>query len=219
MLLLLAVPGVQAEPAPPGYVPPSRPQGAAPAEAPNVGPMWHLVAGARLSLRLGESSSPLPRVGYGAGVQLGRVIITLGLVRFGAAFDFAYDRFAHDKVTTAMVVYGNHTQYVSHAAFAGDLVTDAFVGRLRLWGAAGAGASISHYEDPAPGGPPVVSETDVLPVLKFATGAGWAFVERIEIGLHVEVELLFSSVRGGTPPQELFGPGVVAFGFDLGLHF
>lgn len=222
LFALLAVPQLQAEPAPPGYVPPAQPSGPSagpPAGPPDAGSMWHLSVGARLSVRLGSEQPALPTVGYGAGVQLGRVLVVLGPIRLGAAFDFGYDRFAHDKASTPMVVYGNYTQYVSHAAFAGVVVADALVDRLRLWGAAGAGASIAHYEDPAPGAAPLVSETDILPVVKLATGAGWAFEERIEIGLHVELELLFSSVRAGSPPQPLFGPGIVAFGFDLGLRF
>jgi hypothetical protein len=204
----------QAEPAPPGYVPPGKSE----PEAPPPSPLkWHIAVDARLAVPLQPLSS-LPPVGWGAGVQITRALVDIGRLRFGIGFDFAYQRVQREK--EVMIPFGPTQQYVSHMTFAGLAVFDGIFGRVRPWLALGPGLSVARYRDP-----PVttmdldVSADAVLPLVEAAFGLGIELAHQIDLGLAGQVDLTFSSQSVGSPPVTPFQPGLFSLRLDVGFRF
>ena len=82
----------QAEPAPPGYVPPGQHEPEPPPPSPCS---WHIAVNARLAVPLGTIPPNLAPVGYGGGIQITRALIDFGRMRLGVGTDFAYQRIPH----------------------------------------------------------------------------------------------------------------------------
>ena len=125
----------QAEPAPPGYVPPGHHE---PEEPPPSPLKWHVSANARLAVALGTVPAELASVGYGGGIQLTRALVDFGRMRFGVGADFAYQRIPHST-----------DDFLSDMTFAALLVLDGIFGRVRPWLTAGAGLAVDEYRKPA----------------------------------------------------------------------
>lgn len=218
VLLIVGVPAAaraQAEPAPPGYVPP----GHEPEPPPPSPLMWHIAVDAQLAVPLGNKPSSLPPVGWGAGVQLTRALVPFGRGRFGLGADFAYERVQHDKET--QIPFGPTTQLLSHMTFAALLVLDGIFDRWRPWVTAGAGISVAQYRDPAtdPMMPMGVDTSAVVPLVQLAAGLGFEVWRGIDLGLAAQADLTFSSETVGTPPLTVFAPGMFAARLDVGFRF
>lgn len=235
-LLWPALALAQAEPAPPDYVPPppdapaepGTPAPSPPAEPawpePNGAPLpppgepppkWRLAVAPRLGVLLAQGPSGLPQIGYGAGVSAARALVPLGRLRFGVGLDVAYDRFYRDKPAPDA-----GTQFLSHATFAAVALLDAVAGRFRPFLGVGGGLSVAAYEDPSSrGGVPSVSRVEVLGLVHLTGGLGVRVYESFELGLHGEVNLTFSNFQAGTPPRDVFQPGLFALGLDIGFRF
>lgn len=211
-----AVARAQAEPAPPGYVPPGHEP-----EPPPPSPLkWHIAVDARLAVPLASPPPSLPPVGWGAGVQLTRALVGFGRGRFGVGADFAYERLQHEQ--QALVPFGATTQSLSHMTFAGLLVLDGIFGRVRPWATAGAGLSVAQYRQPSmdPMMPMAgVSADAVVPLVQLALGLGVEITHGVDIGLAGQLDFTFSSLSVGSPPATVFSPGLFALRLDLGFRF
>lgn len=225
----------QAEPAPENYVPPGRttplpptslhgetPEsapagepGAPPAAAPAPPPKWHIAAGPRMAVRLGDGPAKLPVIGYGGGVNLARTLLPFGRFRLGVGFDFAYDWIFRDLAAPF-----SGSQYVSHASFAAVGVLDGLFGRVRPFLEVGGGLSVASYADPsAPMNTPAFGTIAAVGLVHLALGLGVRVWETFEIGLRGDFNFTFSSTEVGTPPAPAFQPGLFALGLDLGFLF
>ncbi len=205
----------QAEPAPPSYVPPGHHGDPERPTAP-ASDRWHLMAFPRLTFGLGGGPGSLPRIGWGGGVELSYAIVAFGPVRFGVGGSFAFDRFTHDYTAGG-------TQSLQHNAFAALFIFDAIVGPngiIRPFVGLGGGLSAADYRDP---GPPRVDEVDVVGMIKAELGLGVRIFSSekvgVEVGLHGDTEVTFSTFKSGTPPRSVFSPGLVAIALDLGFRF
>jgi hypothetical protein len=118
LLLAPALARAQAEPAPPGYVPPGQHEPAAQPPSPYK---WHVAVDARLAVPLGTMPPDLAPVGYGAGVQITRALVDVGRMRFGVGGDFAYQR----------IPDSTSDHFLSHMTFAALAVLDGWCDRLR----------------------------------------------------------------------------------------
>jgi hypothetical protein len=212
----------QAEPAPEEYVPPS--QRGLPNQyshepinfhLPDDQPKWRIAVAPRLAIRLGDAPDGTPLVGPGGGVQIHRALVALGhTLRFGLGFDFGYDRVFHDTDTG--------TQQLAHATFAAVLVFDALVGpgqRVRPFFAAGGGLSVGNYEAPVAVGQKAESLIEALGLVHLSLGFAVRTWQSLELGLHAETNLTFSSTSVGMPPVQIFQPGFVEVALDIGFRF
>jgi hypothetical protein len=215
LVLAPALARAQAEPAPPGYVPPGKHE----PEPPPPSPLkWHVAVDARLAVPLAGGPTGLPPVGWGAGVALSRALVDFGRLRLGVGADFAYQRVQHDKETS--IPFGPTQQFLSHMTFAALFVVDGILGRLRPWLAAGAGLSVAQYRDP----PTDVSQMDVstsavLPLVQLGLGLGIELYRNIDLGFGGQFDFTFSSLSVGSPPRQPFQPGLFSARLDLGFRF
>ena len=219
LLLVSSTVWAQAEPAPESYRPPNRPGIPQPSEPTHKEeqarlPKWHISVAPHLDFLVGDVPPGLPLVGYGAGVQVARALLPIGLGRFGVAADFAYDRFSHDKKTST---FTSAPQYVGHATFAGMLLVDGIVGRFRPWLGLGGGFSVANYESPTTTTEMGVSRVGVVGLVKVAAGLGVRVYEGFDVGLRVDYDATFSSesVSG----KEVWQPGFASLSLDLGYRF
>jgi hypothetical protein len=204
----------QAEPAPPEYVPPGH-------EKPPPPPSpykWHIAVEAELVAPLADLPATLPRVGWGAGVQLSRALVDVGRLRFGLGASFGYHR-VQDNITSH-VPFGSVEQFVSHMTFAGLLMLDGIFGRLHPWFGAGAGLSVAQYNLP----PAEVSQTgtslqQVVPLVQVGLGLDVEVYKNVEITLAGEIDATFSSTTTGMPPRTPFAPGFFALRHGIGFRF
>lgn len=211
---LVAAVGVahaQAEPAPGDPVP---------AATLNPPPKWRVAVHPRLAVRTGDNPAGLPRIGYGAGVQVFRALVDVGPLRFGLAADFAYDRFSQFHSTGS---FGQPPgeQALSHSTFAISAVFDGIFGqtqRWRPWIAAGPALSIGTYEDSQMVATNSVHDVSALPVLKVQLGLGFRVYQSMELGLHAEYDVVFTGPSGGTPAKPLYEPGWFVAGLDIGFR-
>jgi hypothetical protein len=205
----------QAEPAPPGYVPPGKHK----PEEPTPSPLkWHVAVDARLAVPMATTTTGLPPVGWGAGVALSRALVEFGRMRFGVGADFAYQRVQHDKQTT--IPFGPTQQFLSHMTFAGLLVLDGILGRVRPWLAAGAGLSVAQYRDPPADAMKMdVNANAVVPLVQLGLGLGVELRHNVDLGVGGQFDLTFSSLSVGAPPQQPFQPGLFSVRLDLGFRF
>jgi hypothetical protein len=204
----------QAEPAPPEYVPPGKEP-----EPPPPSPLkWHLAVDARLAVPLGTRPPGLISVGWGAGVALSRALVELGRLRFGLGADFAYQRVQsshHSNITL-----GDVEQDLSHMTFAGLLVFDGILGRVRPWLAVGGGFSVAQYNNPATDATQTdVALTTVVPLVQLATGLGVEIKHGVDLGLSGQLDFTFSGQQTGTPPLHVFSPGLFSLRLDVGFRF
>jgi hypothetical protein len=208
----------QAEPAPEGYVPPHRrgapPVEPGPRETPSGLPKWHISVAPHLNVLLSDGPAGLPTLGYGGGVQVTRALLPLGRGRFGVGFDFAYDRFSH-------ALASGGTQLDAHALFALMAIVDGIAGRVRPWLGVGGGLSVVNYENPTPTAvnPGGISLVGAVGLIKLALGLGVRVYEQLEVGLRADFDLTFSSQKAGTPPRDVFAPGLFSLGLDFGFRF
>jgi hypothetical protein len=203
----------QAEPAPPGYVPP----GGEPVEPPPSPLKWHIAVDARVVVPLATPPSALPPVGWGAGIQMTRALVDLGRLRFGLGADFAYLRLEH---THKKPLIPDDKQLLGNTTFAGLLVLDGIFDRLRPWLAAGGGFSVAQYRDPANGDMPMT--TDVLAVvglIQVALGLDIALYKNVELGLGGQFDFTISDRQLGSPPVRLFAPGFFSGRVGVGFRF
>jgi hypothetical protein len=205
-LLLPALARAQAEPAPPGYVPPGKRE----PEPPPPSPLrWHIAANARLAVPLGTTPPNLAPVGYGGGVQVTRALVDVGRMRFGIGGDFAYQRVPHAS-----------DEFLAHTTFAALAVLDGIYGRLRPWLAAGVGLSVAQYRKPATVDMPTATDVDtVLPLVEAGLGLDIEVYRGIDIGLAGEFDFTFSSLTVGAPPVHAFQPGLFSTRLGLGFRF
>jgi hypothetical protein len=209
LMLAPALAFAQAEPAPPGYRPPGQREPDPTSTSTEAPPKWHLSVDPRLAVRFGGGT--LPRIGYGAGVEASRALVDVGPLRFGVGLAFGYHRFAHDLPS-------GESEAVSHMTFAARAVLDGIFRRLRPYLAAGAGLSVGDYQaSPNAANPMGIADTTVMALVQLALGLDVAVYRGIELGLHGEVDLTFSSasLAGMTPYQ----PGLFALGLDVGFRF
>ncbi len=206
VLLLPALAWAQAEPAPPGYVPPGKQE----PELPPPSPLkWHLSANARLAVPLGNLPANLAPVGYGGGVQLTRALVDVGRMRFGVGGDFAYQRIPRAS-----------DEYLSHSTFAALAVLDGIFGRIRPWLAAGAGLSVAQYRKPAtPAMPTAIDSNNVVPLVEAGLGIDVELARNVDIGLGAEFDFTFSSLTVGAPPVTAFQPGLFSVRLGIGFRF
>jgi hypothetical protein len=205
----------QAEPAPPGYVPP----GGEPVEAPPSPIKWHIAVDGRLAVPMGSLPPALPGVGWGAGVQITRAIVDLGHgLRFGLGADFAYLRVEHDRGTPG---YGAHLQFLGHTTFAALVVLDGIYGRVRPWLAAGGGFSVAQYRDPGNGTDPAtnIDVVTVVGLIQLALGLDIAIKWGVDIGVGAQVDLTISNREVGAPPVRVFAPGIFSPRLGVGFRF
>jgi hypothetical protein len=237
LLLALGVARVaygQAEPAPPGYVPPAHPTGATQAPTPPAGVApregspaelvldkpWYIGVGLRGDFRLGAGSDQLPQFGWGGVVEAERAIVHLGPLRFGIGAEFSYDRFAQDKLPAGTKITQSDVQFVSHSVFAAHLLLDLKFRWVRPWLHAGGGVSIAEYQNPSTTvGQAGTSVSEAVPLAFGAIGFGVAITPEMELGLRGELLLTFSRTTVEMPPLQPFEPGLVAAGGYLGFHF
>jgi hypothetical protein len=212
-LFLSAIAWAQAEPAPESYVPPNRPgmpqpQRAQQRQADASLPKWHIAVAPHLDVMFHDIG--VQRLGFGAGVQVTRALVPIGRARFGVGADFAYDRFQHDLGAAG-------TEFVSHATFAGMLVLDGIVGRVRPWLAVGGGFSVANFESPSLTRGMSISDVGVAGLVKFAAGLGVRVYQGFDVGLRGDFNVTISgeNVRG----NDIWQPGFFAFGLDLGYRF
>lgn len=202
----------QAEPAPPGYVPPGHHE----PELPPPSPLkWHVAADARIPIPIREPQS-LPSVGWGAGAQITRALIDLGRIRFGVGADFGYSRIS----SSGSVATPDFSHHLGEMTFAGLLVFDAIVGAVRPWLAGGAGIAVAWYFQPNPN--PMQPPTDVqtvVPVVMLDLGISYAVYHGIDVGVAAHLDLTFSSLSVGTPPFTVFDGGIFAPRIQLGFRF
>ena len=202
----------QAEPAPPGYVPPGHHE----PEAPPPSPLkWRIAADGRIPIPWREPQS-LPSVGWGAGVQITRALVDIGRIRFGVGADFGYSRIS----TSPSVSVPDLSEHLAEMTFAGLFVFDAIVGAVRPWFAAGAGIVVGWYFQPNPNPmqPPTDAQT-VLPLVTLELGISYAVYKGIDIGLAAHLDLTFSSLSVGIPPFRVFDGGIFAPRIQLGFRF
>ncbi len=220
ILLFASAVWAQAEPAPESYRPPRRPGMPQPQEAPQRQaeeqlPKWHIAVAPHLNYLFGDPPSGLPRLGYGAGVQVARALVPIGRARFGVAGDFAYDRFSHDKATGP---FTSGTEFVAHATFAGLLMIDGIAGRIRPWIGLGGGFSVANYESPMSADVPMgISRVGVAGLVKIALGLGVRVYQGFELGLRGDFDLTISSENVGG--KDVWQPGLFSLGLDLGFRF
>jgi hypothetical protein len=203
----------QAEPAPPGYVPP----GGQPVEPPPSPYKWHLAADARVVVPLSAPPPALPQVGWGAGIQLTRALADLGRLRFGLGADFAYLRVEH---THQKPLGLDDKQLLANTTFAGLLVLDGIFDRLHPWLAAGGGFSVAQYHDAANGD--VMTTTDVLAVvglIQVGLGLDIALYKTVELGLGGQFDFTLSDRQAGNPPTRVFTPGFFSGRVGVGFRF
>jgi hypothetical protein len=211
LLLAPALAHAQAEPAPEGYVPPGHSE----PEAPPPSPLkWRIAADGRPSIALHEPNG-LPTVGWGAGVQVTRALIDFGRLRFGVGADFGYERFG--DLTFSEPDFSHHLAFMT---FAGLLVLDAMLGRVRPWFAAGAGLSVAWYfqPNPDPRQPPTNVNT-VVPVVELELGLSVEVYHNVDIGLAGHLDLTFSSLSVGVPTFTVFEGGAFSPRLQIGFRF
>jgi hypothetical protein len=214
ILLVPSLAHAQAEPAPPGYVPPGH-EKLPPPPSPYK---WHASVDADLVVPLGTRPGALPPVGWGAGVQLSRALVDVGRLRFGVGASFAYRRVQHDVKTT--IPFGDTQQFLSHMTFAGLLMLDGIFGRLHPWFGAGGGVSVAQWADPATT-PGMMSTRlqNVVPLVQIALGLDVEVWRRMEVGIAAEMDPTFSSTTVGNPARTAFSPGFFALRVGVGFRF
>ena len=197
----------QAEPAPPGYVPPGHHE---PEEPPPSPLKWHVSANARLAVPLGTVPAELASVGYGGGIQLTRALVDFGRMRFGVGADFAYQRIPHST-----------DDFLSDMTFAALLVLDGIFGRVRPWLTAGAGLAVDEYRKPAdPMTMAVAIDANaVVPLVQLALGLDVEISHNVDIGVGAGLDLTFSSLSVGSPPIQAFQPGLFSVRLGVGFRF
>ena len=202
----------QAEQAPESYRPPRVPGMPQPATVQRAGRSARRrpssPSGGSRSRRTSTSCSAirragLPRIGYGAGLQVTRALVPIGRGRFGVGVDFGYDRFSHDLKASA---FASGTEFVAHATFAAMAVIDGFVGRVRPWLAVGGGFSVANYENPPQASNPMGdSRVGAAGLIKVAAGLGVRVYEGFELGLHSEFDVTLSPEMVGN--KNVWQPG------------
>lgn len=211
-LVLLTAPALaraQAEPAPPGYVAP----GHEPEPPPPSPYKWHVAVDARFVAAL-KKPSGVPGVGWGAGVQISRALISFGRGRLGVGADFGYQRFQRGYDVTVPP----HHPFLSHMTFAGILVIDGIFDRLRPWGSVGGGFSVARYV--AAGAPGMPYDVDgIVPLVQLGAGLDVAVWRFLEIGLAGQLDFTFSSTTSGMPPTAVFDGGAFVAKFEVGFRF
>jgi hypothetical protein len=230
-LALLASAGraaAQAEAAPPGYEPPPGvPMSADPArlasEREARAHLWVLALQPRFVVALGDvDKSGLPRIGWGAGVSIGRAVFVRGRARFGLGLSFSYERQQHERVPPPSLANGQTTQWLSHAAFSADLRLDGlfFSGVMRPWVTLGPAMSVAAYANPpTAGAPDGVSIVQVLGGLRAAAGIAAVVASTVELGGRVECVATFGSDPVDMPPVRPLVPGNFSVGVDVGFRF
>jgi hypothetical protein len=216
-LFLSAIAWGQAEPAPESYRPPKtpgmpQPQQAQQRRADSQLPKWHIAVAPHMNVLYSDIG--IPRVGFGAGVQVTRALVPIGPARFGVGADFAYDRFQHDVKTS---MFTSDTEFVAHATFAGLLVVDAIVRRLRPWLALGGGFSVANFERPSLMASQAVSRVGVAGLVKLAVGLGVRVYEGFELGLRSDFVITISGEN--VDGKDVWQPGYYSLGLDLGFRF
>jgi hypothetical protein len=212
----------QAEEAPEGYQPPAGiPISTEPSRAKSqeeaAEHRWVLSIDPRFVVGLNGQE---PRIGYGAGVSIGRALVVRGVLRFGLGGSFAYERLQHERAAALGLSGG--LQATSHASFSADLRVDALLraGRIRPWGSLGPALSIAQYSEPAsidlPNG---VAATRVLPALRAGLGLAVLVWHSIEVGARFEWLVTFDGKTLGSPPVQAYTPGTFSIGVDLGFRF
>jgi hypothetical protein len=205
-LLLPVLAWAQAEPAPPGYIPPGKREPEPPPPSPYK---WHIAVDARLAVPLGATPPNLAPVGYGGGIQVTRALVDVGRLRFGLGGDFAYQRIPRAT-----------DEFLSHMTFAALAVLDGIFGRLRPWIAAGAGLSVAEYRKPATEIMPVPIISDaVVPLVEAGLGLDIELARNVDLGLGGELDLTFSSLTVGAPPVRAYEPGLFSVRLGLGFRF
>jgi hypothetical protein len=206
LLLLPALAWAQAEPAPPGYVPPGKHEPASPPPSPYL---WHIAVDARLAVPLGTIPPNLAPVGYGGGIQVARALVDVGRMRFGIAGDFAYQRIPRTS-----------DEFLSHMTFAALAVLDGWFDRVRPWLAAGAGLSVAQYRKPATSAMPVgIDSNNVVPLVQLGLGLDVELARNVDLGLGGEFDFTFSSLTVGAPPVTAFQPGLFSVRLGIGFRF
>jgi hypothetical protein len=207
LLLLPALAWAQAEPAPPGYIPPGRHEPASPPPSPYK---WHIALDARLAVPLGNMPPHLRPVGYGGGVQVTRALVDVGRMRFGVAGDFAYQRIPSSQ----------SDEFLSHMTFAALAVLDGWFDRVRPWLAAGAGLSVAEYRLPATVAMPMaIDSNNVVPLVEVGLGLDVELARNIDVGVAGEFDFTFSSLTVGAPPVTAFQPGLFSVRLGVGFRF
>ncbi len=206
VLLMPALAWAQAEPAPPGYIPPGKHEPEAPPPSPYK---WHIAVDARLAVPLGAVPPNLAPVGYGGGVQITRALIDVGRMRLGVGTDFAYQRIPQST-----------DEFLSQMTFAALAVLDGIFGRVRPWIAAGAGLSVAEYRKPATEVMPVAIDSNaVVPLVEAGLGLDIELARNVDLGIGGELDLTFSSLTVGAPPVKAFEPGLFSVRLGLGFRF
>jgi len=215
ILLAPSLARAQAEPAPPGYVPP----GKEPVPPPPSPLKWHMSVNARLAVPLGSVAPGLPAVGWGAGGSVSRALLDVGRLRVGVGFDFGYQRVQEQNYTNATPL-GRTDHFLSHMTFAALAVFDGIFGRLRPWFVIGPGLSVAQYDAPAPeAGKPPIDVVSVVPLVQLGAGLGVEIYHGIDLGLGGQLDFTFSSLAVGSPPRQVFTPGLFSLQLELGFRF
>lgn len=216
----------QAEEAPASYEPPPGvPISAAPSriasEREARARLWTLSVQPRFVVAMGDGAG-LPRIGFGAGVSVGRALLVRGRGRLGLGASFSYERHQHERVPPPDLENGDTVQWLSHAAFSIDLRVDGLFasGVVRPWATLGPAVSIAAYSDPpSPGNKDGLAVTQVLPALRAAFGVAGTVAASVEVGGRVEWVATFKGDAFGAPPVRPTVPGNFSVGLDVGFRF
>lgn len=212
--LLPALAWAQAEPAPPGYVPPGK---EAPWEPPHPAEKNHIAVYGGVAVPMGSQLPGVPSVGFGAGVQLSRALVDVGRMRFGVGFDFGY--LNAGPITPTSTLSPTPTA-VSNWNFALLGVLDGIFGRVRPWLAVGAGIAVGQFRQPAADeSMPPLQVTGVLPLVQLSLGLDVEVSKGVEVGVGAEIDLTFSSLVVGSPPARPFDPGMFLGHAGIGFRF
>ncbi|HXU73354.1 MAG TPA: hypothetical protein VN947_28740 [Polyangia bacterium] len=201
----------QAEPAPEGYVPPGHTEPEAPPPSPIK---WRIAADGRPSVAL-RSPQGIPTVGWGAGVQVTRALIDVGRLRVGVGADFGYERFGDVFFSEP-----DTSHHLAFMTFAGLLVLDAMLGRVRPYVAAGGGFAVAWYFQPDPHSmTPFANSNTVVGLVVLEAGLSVMVYKDVDIGVAGHFDLTFSSQSLGQPPFAVFSGGVFSPRIQIGFRF